>query len=164
MRGETFVTRKITRGVAMIELGMEDRIYLGNLNASRDWGHARDYVDGMWRMMQQDEPDDYVLATGESHSIREFVELAFSHVGREVVWQGEGVDEKGIDRATGDVLVEVDPVYFRPTEVDYLLGDASKAREKLGWTSQTSFPDLVREMVTSDLKVLAEERPRKERS
>lgn len=150
-RGETFVTRKITRAVAAIQLGLQKALYLGNLDAKRDWGHARDYVEGMWRILQQDKPDDYVLATGETHSIREFVELAFGCVGRKIEWRGAGVDEKGIDAATGDVLIEVDPRYFRPTEVDLLLGDPSKARAKLGWTHTTSFPDLVREMVSSDL-------------
>jgi len=162
-RGETFVTRKITRGVAMIELGLEDRIYLGNLDASRDWGHARDYVEGMWLMMQQDTADDYVLATGESHSVREFVELAFAHVGREIVWQGSGIEERGIDRKTGKVLIEIDPVYFRPTEVEHLLGDATKAREKLGWQHRISFHELVSEMMESDLHLLSVESPRNER-
>ncbi len=150
-RGETFVTRKITRAVAAITQGRQNRLYLGNLDAKRDWGHARDYVEGMWRMVQQDQPDDYVLATGETHSIREFVELAFACVGRQIVWRGAGVDEKGIDASTGAVLIEVDPRYFRPTEVDLLLGDPSKARAKLGWSHTTSFCDLVHEMVTSDL-------------
>ncbi|MEQ9447748.1 MAG: GDP-mannose 4,6-dehydratase, partial [Rhodospirillaceae bacterium] len=123
LRGETFVTRKITRAVAAIELGVQDKVYLGNLDAKRDWGHARDYVEGMWRVVQQDTPDDYVLATGETHAVREFVELAFSEVNRTVKWTGKGVDEKGVDAKTGDVLVEVDPRYYRPTEVDLLLGD-----------------------------------------
>ncbi|WP_353861989.1 GDP-mannose 4,6-dehydratase [Azospirillum formosense] len=157
-RGETFVTRKITRAVAAIRTGQQDKLYLGNLDAKRDWGHARDYVEGMWRILQQEQADDYVLATGETHSVREFVELAFSHVGRSIVWKGEGVDEKGIDKETGAVLVEVDSRYFRPTEVDLLLGDPSKARAKLGWHHSTSFPDLVREMVDSDLKRLQEAR------
>lgn len=159
-RGETFVTRKITRAVAAIQLGRQNRLYLGNLDAKRDWGHARDFVEGMWRMLQQPEPDDYVLATGETHSIREFAELAFSHIGRRVVWKGTGADEKGIDEASGEVLIEVDPRYFRPTEVDLLLGDPSKAREKLGWIHRTPFPELVREMVESDLKALELEAPR----
>ncbi|CAO3460122.1 GDP-mannose 4,6-dehydratase (EC 4.2.1.47) [Azospirillum argentinense] len=150
-RGETFVTRKITRAVAAIIRGRQSRLYLGNLDAKRDWGHARDYVEGMWRIVQQERPDDYVLATGETHSIREFVELAFGHVGRRIEWRGTGVDEKGIDADTGDVLIEIDPRYFRPTEVDLLLGDPSKARDKLGWTHATSFSDLVREMMESDL-------------
>ena len=150
-RGETFVTRKITRAVAAIQLGLQKALYLGNLDAKRDWGHARDYVEGMWRILQQDKADDYVLATGETHSIREFVELAFGCVGRKIEWRGTGVDEKGVDVATGDVLIEVDPRYFRPTEVDLLLGDPSKAHAKLGWKHTTSFPELVREMVSSDL-------------
>jgi GDPmannose 4,6-dehydratase len=157
-RGETFVTRKITRGVAAIELGLQDKLYLGNLDACRDWGHARDYVEGMWLMLQQPEPDDYVLATGESHSVREFVELAFQCVGRTIEWRGQGVDEKGIDTASDKELVGVDPRYFRPTEVDTLEGDASKAHAKLGWRHSTSFTDLVREMTESDLKVVAQER------
>ena len=151
MRGETFVTRKITRAVAAIELGLQKRLYIGNLDARRDWGHARDYVEGMWRIMQQDRPDDYVLATGETHSVREFVELAFRCVGREIVWRGQGVDEVGIDNRTGAELIMVDKKYFRPTEVDLLLGDPTKARRQLGWEHQTSFPDLVKEMVESDL-------------
>lgn len=150
-RGETFVTRKITRAVAAIQHGRQKTLYLGNLDAKRDWGHARDYVEGMWRMLQQPEPDDYVLATGETHSIREFVELAFGHVGRRIAWQGAGLDERGIDAHSGDVLIEVDPRYFRPTEVDLLQGDPSKARERLGWTHTTSFSDIVREMLDSDL-------------
>ncbi|MBP2303089.1 GDP-mannose 4,6-dehydratase [Azospirillum picis] len=159
-RGETFVTRKITRAVAAIELGRQDRLYLGNLDAKRDWGHARDFVEGMWRILQQPTPDDYVLATGETHSIREFVELAFSHIGRRIAWTGSGIEEKGIDEATGQTLIEVDPRYFRPTEVDLLLGDPSKARKALGWVHRTSFPELVREMVESDLKALTLEAPR----
>ena len=153
-RGETFVTRKITRAVAAIELGLQKRLYLGNLDSVRDWGHARDYVEGMWMILQQDEPDDYVLATGECHSVREFVELAFAHVGRKIVWKGSGIDEKGIDAKSGEILVEIDPRYFRPTEVDFLQGDASKARQKLGWKHKITFPELVREMVESDLKRL----------
>jgi len=154
IRGETFVTRKITRAVAAIELGLQKRLYLGNLDSVRDWGHARDYVEGMWMILQQDEPDDYVLATGECHSVREFVELAFAHVGRKIVWKGSGIDEKGIDAKSGEILVEIDPRYFRPTEVDFLQGDASKARQKLGWKHKITFPELVREMVESDLKRL----------
>lgn len=156
-RGETFVTRKITRAVAAIELGLQDVLYLGNIDARRDWGHARDYVEGMWRIVQQDEPDDYVLATGETHSVREFVELAFLEVGRHIVWEGEGADEIGIDQVSGKVLVRIDPRYFRPTEVDMLLGDASKAHQKLGWRHETRFPDLVAEMVAADLKTVARE-------
>ena len=152
LRGETFVTRKITRAVAAIELGLQERIFIGNLDAKRDWGHARDYVAGMWAMLQADAPDDYVLATGEAHSVRELIETAFARVGREIVWKGGGVDETGIDRRTGQVLVEVDPRYFRPLEVHYLLGDPSKAREKLGWRHEVGFAALVAEMVTADLE------------
>ena len=158
MRGETFVTRKITRAVAAIELGLQERLYLGNLDAERDWGDARDFVEGMWLIVQQPEPDDYVLATGEKHSVREFVELAFRHIGRTIEWRGKGVEELGLDAKTGKVLVQIDPRYFRPTEVDQLLGDPRKAREKLGWRHKTSFEDLVTEMVQSDLQVVARER------
>ncbi|MEO1251526.1 MAG: GDP-mannose 4,6-dehydratase [Pseudomonadota bacterium] len=163
-RGETFVTRKITRAVAAIEKGLQKSLYLGNLDAKRDWGHARDYVEGMWRMVQQDEADDYVLATGETHSVREFVERAFAEVGRTIVWEGEGVDETGRDASSGDVLVRIDPRYFRPTEVDLLIGDPSKARKKLGWAHKTKFEDLVKEMVASDLKVIEHEKWRNDRS
>jgi len=151
IRGETFVTRKITRAAAAISLGLQDKLYIGNLNAKRDWGHARDYVNGMWRMLQQDEPDDYVLATGNAHSVRELAELAFALAGIEIQWQGEGVDEVGIDKATGNTLIEIDSEYFRPTEVDLLIGDASKAKEKLGWQATTGFEALIREMVETDL-------------
>ncbi len=157
-RGETFVTRKITRGVAAIEHGLQDKIYLGNLDARRDWGHARDFVEGMWLILQQSEPDDYVLATGECHTVREFAERAFAVVGREIVWQGSGAEEVGIDAATGDLLVEVDPRYFRPTEVDVLQGDASKARKNLGWSYRIGFEELVRDMVESDMNIVAQER------
>jgi len=160
-RGETFVTRKITQAVAAIEHGRQDKLYLGNLDAERDWGHARDYVDGMWMILQQDEPDDYVLATGEKHSVREFVEKAFAIVGKEIAWQGSGVDEKGLDIRSGRALVEVDPRYFRPTEVDLLLGDPSKARQKLGWKHRTSFDDLVKEMVAADLAAYDQQQPRR---
>ncbi|GGG44255.1 GDP-mannose 4,6-dehydratase [Chelatococcus composti] len=163
IRGETFVTRKITRAVAAIECGLQEALYLGNLDAKRDWGHARDYVEGMWRILQQDKPDDYVLATGETHSVREFVELAFAEVGRTIVWQGQGVDEVGIDKASGKTLVRIDPRYFRPTEVDLLLGDPTKAREKLGWRHRTSFRELVKEMVESDLKTVRNEAERRNR-
>ncbi len=151
IRGETFVTRKITRSVARIETGLEDTLYLGNLEAKRDWGHARDYVEGMHRILQADAPDDFVLATGETRSVREFVELAFAEVGRAIEWRGKGVDETGIDKKSGKTVVRIDPVYFRPTEVDLLVGDASKAREKLGWTPKTPFTQMVKEMVASDL-------------
>ena len=155
IRGETFVTRKITRAVAAIDAGTQDCLYLGNLDAKRDWGHARDYVEGMWRILQQDQPDDYVLATGETHSVREFVELAFGHTGRTIAWKGTGVDEVGIDEKSGRTVVRIDPAYFRPTEVDLLLGDPSKAKAKLGWSHTTSFRDLVRDMVEADLKLIA---------
>jgi GDPmannose 4,6-dehydratase len=152
LRGETFVTRKITRAVAAISLKKQDKLFLGNLDAKRDWGHARDYVEGMWRILQQDQPDDYVLATGECHSVREFVERAFAAVGITMAWRGTGVAEEGVDAATGATLVKVDPGYFRPTEVDLLLGDPTKARTKLGWTHTVSFEDLVTEMVEADLR------------
>lgn len=155
IRGETFVTRKITRAVAAIHHGKQDCLYLGNLDAKRDWGHARDYVEGMWRILQQEKAEDYVLATGETHTVREFVERAFGHVGKTIEWSGEGVDEIGRDAGTGAVLVRIDPRYFRPTEVDLLLGDPAKAKEKLGWTHTTPFPDLVKDMVESDVKLLA---------
>jgi GDPmannose 4,6-dehydratase len=157
IRGETFVTRKITRAVAAIHLGVQKTLYIGNLDARRDWGHARDYVEGMWRIVQQPEGDDFVLATGEAHSVREFVEVAFSKVGRKIEWRGKGVDEIGIDTATGETLVKIDSRYFRPTEVDLLLGDPSKARRVLGWQHKVSFPELVSEMMESDLKVVAGE-------
>ena len=159
VRGETFVTRKITRAVAAIIHGQQDRLYIGNLDAKRDWGHARDYVEGMWRIVQQEEPDDFVLATGEAHSVREFIERAFAHVGIAITWRGSGVKEKGYN-AAGRLLIEVDPRYFRPTEVDFLLGDPGKARQKLGWVHQTNFPELVREMMDSDLDLVAKEAPR----
>lgn len=154
MRGETFVTRKITRGVAAIQHGAP-ALHLGNLDAKRDWGHARDYVEGMWRMLQQPDASDYVLATGEEHTVREFVELSFEHVGRRVEWRGAGVEETGVDAETGQTLVVVDPRYFRPTEVDQLLGDAAKAERELGWTPTVAFRELVREMVEADVKAEA---------
>jgi GDPmannose 4,6-dehydratase len=157
LRGETFVTRKITRAVAAIKLGLQDSLYLGNLDAKRDWGHARDYVEGMWRILQQDAPDDYVLATGENHSVREFVELAFARIERRIEWRGEALDEQGLDAASGEVLVRIDPRYFRPTEVDSLLGDPSKAHNVLGWRHQTSFAELVAEMLDADIKKVAKE-------
>jgi len=157
IRGETFVTRKISRAAAAIHLGVQDRLYIGNLDARRDWGHARDYVEGMWRMLQQPEPEDFVLATGETHAVREFIELAFQEVGIAIAWNGSGLEETGIDAATGRVLVQVDQRYFRPTEVDRLVGNAAKARRKLGWSHKTGFKALVREMVLGDLaKVKAE--------
>ena len=161
LRGETFVTRKITRAVASIALGQQSAMYLGNLDARRDWGHARDYVEGIYRIVQQEEPDDFVLATGEAHSVREFVELAFGEVDRRIEWRGEGVDETGIDQSSGQVLVRVDPAYFRRTEVDLLIGDPSKAHQRLGWRHQTSFGELVREMVRSDLERLQGQPPRR---
>lgn len=152
IRGETFVTRKITRAVARIELGLEDTLWIGNLNAERDWGHARDYVEAMWRIMQQPNADDYVIATGRKHTVRQFVEKAFSEVGREILWKGAGLDEIGSDAKTGRVLVKVDARLFRPTEINSLVGDATKARQKLGWEPTVGFDELVREMVLSDLR------------
>lgn len=152
VRGETFVTRKITRALARIKLGLQQKLYLGNLDAKRDWGHARDYIEAQWLMLQQPQPDDYVIATGRQCSVREFVNLAFSEIGVDIHWQGKGVNEQGIDKKTNRVLIEIDPQYFRPTEVDALLGDATKAREKLGWTAKTPLQDLVAEMVREDLK------------
>jgi len=160
IRGETFVTRKITRAVASIKHGLQARVFLGNLDAKRDWGHARDYVEGMWLILQQKQPDDYVLATGESHSVREFVEKAFAHIGRAIVWRGSGLEEKGFDKSNGEVLVEIDPRYFRPTEVDALLGDPSKACAKLGWRHRTSFDELVKEMVDADMVTILQEQER----
>ena len=152
LRGETFVTRKITRAVAGIKLGLQQKLYLGNLNAKRDWGFAKDYVEAMWMMLQQDHPDDFVIATGETHAVREFVELAFAEVGITITWQGHGVNEKGINKDTGDVLVEVDPRYFRPTEVELLLGDPEKARLNLGWKPHTTLAELCSMMVKADLE------------
>jgi GDPmannose 4,6-dehydratase len=157
IRGETFVTRKITRAVAAIHLGLQDTLYLGNLDAKRDWGHARDYVEGMWRIVQHDQPDDFVLATGETHTVRSFVDAAFKEVDIDIEWNGEGVEETGTDKATGRLLVRVDPRYFRPTEVDILIGDPSKAKEKLGWSAMTPLSELVSEMVREDLKQVADE-------
>ena len=151
LRGETFVSRKVTQAVAAISLGLQDRLYLGNLDAERDWGHARDYVQAMWLMLQQAEPDDYVIATGRKHSVRHLVERAFAFVGITVAWEGKGEEERGRDTKTGRVLVEVDPRYFRPTEVDLLLGDASKARRVMGWEAKASFEDMIVEMVRSDI-------------
>jgi GDPmannose 4,6-dehydratase len=159
-RGETFVSRKITRAAAAIHLGRQERLHIGNLDARRDWGHARDYVRGMWLMLQQDQPDDYILATGEAHSVREFVERAFQHVDREIIWRGKGIEEKGYDSRTGQSLIHVDPRYFRPSEVDLLIGDPSKARQRLGWHHITTFEALVREMMESDLQVVAQEQHR----
>lgn len=157
LRGETFVTRKITRAAAAIRHGIQEKLYLGNLDARRDWGHAREYVRGMWLMMQQDQPDDYVLATGETTMVRDFVTLAFEEVGIDLDWQGAGVDEKGVCRATGAVRVEVDPRYFRPTEVELLIGDPAKALEKLGWRHETKWQELCREMIAADLEATQRE-------
>lgn len=154
IRGETFVTRKIACAVAAIISGREQCMYLGNLDAKRDWGHARDYVKGMYLMLQQNEPDDYVLATGETHSVREFVELAFARVGQPIHWEGEGLNEQAIITKTGQVVVKIDPKYFRPAEVDLLLGDSTKARKKLGWKHEIGFQDLVNEMVDHEVKYL----------
>jgi len=154
-RGETFVTRKITRAVARIITDKQDKLTLGNLNAMRDWGFAGDYVEGMWLMLQQETADDYVLATGEAHTVREFAELAFNEGGVNIIWRGTGLDEKGYDAETGRILVEVNPVYFRPSEVDYLLGNPSKAEKQLGWKRKTDLKQLVHMMVQSDLKEIA---------
>lgn len=152
IRGETFVTRKITRAVARINLGLQDKLFLGNLDSRRDWGYAQDFVSAMWLMLQMDEPDDYVIATGEAHSVREFVEKAFHEVGIEIEWEGKGIDEIGRDAVTGRTIVQIDPRYFRPTEVEFLLGDPSRAKEKLGWEAKVSFEELVKIMVREDLK------------
>jgi GDPmannose 4,6-dehydratase len=152
LRGETFVTRKITRALARIKLGMQKCLYLGNLDSKRDWGHAKDYVEMQWLMLQQDSPDDYVIATGEQHSVREFVEIAAKYLKISIRWSGTGVDEKGYDKNTNQMIIAIDPRYFRPTEVETLLGDSSKARQKLGWTATISFENLVSEMVDYDLK------------
>ncbi len=152
-------SRAKSRAVAAIEAGQQQQLFIGNLNARRDWGHARDYVEGMWMMLQQDQPDDYVLATGEAHSVREFVERAFAVVGRRIAWRGAGADEVGIDEASGKELIKVDPRYFRPTEVDVLVGDASKARARLGWRHRVKFDDLVAELVTGDLRGAGVNRP-----
>jgi GDPmannose 4,6-dehydratase len=156
-RGETFVSRKITRGVGRIKYGLQERIYLGNLEAKRDWGYAKDYVDAMWRMLQQETPEDFVIATGETHTVRELCEQAFARAGIELEWRGTGSDEKGCERVSGRVLVELDPRYLRPTEVDLLLGDASKAKTKLGWAPTTTFQQLVDLMVDADLELAAGE-------
>lgn len=170
LRGETFVTRKITRGVAQIALGIQDKLYMGNLNAQRDWGHAKDYVDAMWRILQQDEPEDYVIATGLTTAVRDFIRMAFAEAGIEVTFKGHGVDEKGIVKSAaehlavkpGQEIVAIDPRYFRPTEVDLLIGDATKAQTKLEWTPQYDLPALVREMVHADLEHFRKEKLLKE--
>ena len=154
IRGETFVTRKITRAVAAIKLGLQEKLYMGNLDARRDWGHAKDYVEGMWLMLQQDHPDDYVLATGEAHTVRDFIENAFAEINETIIWQGKGEQEIGVSKNTNKTLIEVDKRYFRPTEVNYLLGDASKAKKILGWKAKVKFSDLVKEMVKEDLKLV----------
>ncbi len=156
LRGDNFVTKKITRAAVRIHAGLQDKLLIGNLDSKRDWGHAADYVEGMWRMLQQKEPDDYILATGEVHSVREFVETVFSQLGFSLSWTHKGIEEKGIDTATGRVLVEVSPEFFRPTEVDYLQGDATKARTQLGWVPNYSFNDLVQDMLQYDLNSLKE--------
>jgi len=161
IRGETFVTRKISRAVAAIEAGLQEQLFIGNLNARRDWGHARDYVEGMWMILQQPQPDDYVLATGDGHTVREFVERSFAVIGRSIKWRGKGSEEVGVDGATGKELVKIDPRYFRPTEVDTLVGDASKARVRLGWKHRISFDALVGEMVEEDRKELRGETKRR---
>ena len=152
VRGETFVTRKITRALARISEGQQDKLYIGNLESKRDWGHARDFVEAMWLMLQQDEPDDYVIATGEQYSVRDFIAAASGELGMEIEWQGQGLDEVGIDRKSGKNIIAVDPRYFRPTEVETLLGDPSKAKERLGWEAKTPFSQLVKEMVAADLE------------
>jgi GDPmannose 4,6-dehydratase len=157
IRGETFVTQKIARAVARIAAGKQKELTLGNMDAKRDWGHARDYVKAMWLMLQQDKPDDYVVATGETHSVREFVEESFKEVGIKIAWQGSGVDEVGINIANGSVVVRIDPVYFRPTEVDLLLGNPAKAKKLLGWEPETTFHALVKEMVTSEIARVQQE-------
>jgi GDPmannose 4,6-dehydratase len=159
LRGEEFVTRKITKTVCEIEAGLKETLVLGNLDSKRDWGHAKDYVDGIWRILQQDRPDDYVLATGESHSVREFVEIAFSYIGKEIVWKGEGENEKGYDRITNNILVKIDPTLFRPSEVNELLGDPSKAKNELGWQPQYSFDDLIINMMDADRITIKKEKP-----
>ena len=163
-RGETFVTRKVTRAAARIRHGLQDKLYMGNIDSRRDWGFAGDYVELMWRMLQEEEPDDYVMATGVTTTVRDFITMAFGRAGFTLRWEGKGVEEKGIDTATGKVLVEIDPRYFRPAEVDYLLGDPTKARTKLGWKHKISFLELVNEMVDSDLRIVERERHRHDRS
>ncbi|GAB3441439.1 GDP-mannose 4,6-dehydratase [Insolitispirillum peregrinum] len=161
-RGETFVTRKITRAVAAIEHGLQKRLYLGNLDAKRDWGHARDYVEGMWRILQHDVAEDWVLATGETRTVRDFVELSFAAVDRSLVWEGTGVEEVGKDAKSGEILVSIDPRYFRPTEVELLLGDPTKAATRLGWKATTTLEEMVREMVASDLQLMEKQKNRRD--
>jgi GDPmannose 4,6-dehydratase len=157
IRGETFVTRKITRAATRIKLGLQDKLYMGNIDAIRDWGYAGDYVELMWLMLQQDTPDDYVIATGVATSVRDFISMAFAEADLPIRWEGKGIDEKGIDNRNGEVLIEIDPRYFRPAEVDLLIGDASKAREKLGWKPKTALPDLIKMMVASDIELAKKE-------
>lgn len=152
-RGETFVTRKVTRGLSRIACGLDEKLYLGNIDAKRDWGYAKDYVEGMWRMLQQEQPDDYLLATGETHTVREFIEETAKILGMDLTWEGEGANEKGRDRKTGKIIIEIDPKYFRPTEVDLLIGDPSKAKDRLGWEPQTKFHKLVKLMTEADLTI-----------
>lgn len=152
-RGETFVTRKVTRGLTRIVCGLEEKLYLGNIDAKRDWGYAKDYVEGMWRMLQQEKPDDYLLATGETHTVREFIEETTKFLGMDLAWEGEGVNEKGRDKKTNKIIIEIDPKYFRPAEVDLLIGDPSKAKEMLGWEPKTKFHELVKIMVEADLAI-----------
>jgi len=161
-RGETFVTRKITRAASRISLGLQEKLYLGNMDAKRDWGYAPDYVKAMWLMLQQDEPGDFVIATGETHTVREFVELSFEEAGIDIQWRGKGIEEKGIDSKTGNIVVEIDPDYFRPTEVEILLGDPTKAREKLGWQPEVKFQELVRIMMNADLEAAKYEKYKRE--
>ncbi len=158
LRGETFVTRKITRAVAKISLGLQEKLYMGNIDSERDWGHAKDYVEGMWRILQHSEPDDFVLATGKKISVRKFIELAFAEVGMNIRWEGNGVNEKGIDSVSGKTIVEIDEKYFRPAEVDLLVGDASKAKEKLGWEPKYTVEELLKEMVKSDLEIFKKDK------
>jgi GDPmannose 4,6-dehydratase len=162
LRGETFVTRKITRGVAKIKLGLQKKIYLGNISAKRDWGHAKDYVEGMWRMLQQEVADDYVLATGVTTTVRDFVTMSFKEVDITVEWSGEGINEKGINKVTGDIIVEIDEKYFRPTEVDLLIGDPSKAKRELGWEYTHDLASLCKDMVQADLRLFKQDQYLKE--
>jgi GDPmannose 4,6-dehydratase len=157
-RGQTFVTRKITMALCNIKMGKQEKLYLGNMDAKRDWGYAKEYVESMWLMLQQDKPDDYVVATGETHTVREFVEESCKVLDMDIEWKGKGVDEKGIDKKTGKTIIEIDPMYFRPTEVELLLGDATKAKKKLGWEPKTKFKDLVKIMVESDLELIKSNR------
>ena len=153
-RGQTFVTRKITMALAKIKEGEQEKLYLGNMDSKRDWGYAKEFVEGMWMMLQEEEPDDYVMATGETHTVREFVEEVCKYLDMEIEWQGTGIDEKGVNKKTGDVIIEIDPRYFRPTEVDLLLGNPAKAKEKLGWEAKTKFKELARLMIKSDLEIV----------